>query len=339
MSIIISKIKNTDYDLEFTFNNEKYLLIFKKYIGCGSTAHVCQYELQLKKNNVVVVSKVIVKQFDDTESYNIEKKIASILKNKFETDIINNNIYDKHIYLFYDDVNECILYNYLGSRLENDILKKMKLKDKLIVIKQLIDQLIVLSEKNIIHNDLKPENIVCDIDNDLNIIDINIIDHGLIYEYPDDYLKNWIFNTTIWSGSPEYLKIANLIDTNKKMDIAIINNDVKDMFFKSQHYSLAGLMIGILLNNMYFYFETVYNMVENNEEHDMIERFKKFDVSTVNKLIQKIRIEFNKYIFNYNSYVFNMIKNIIYNMLEYDHKKRYSLKKISICVQAIIDKT
>jgi hypothetical protein len=70
----------------------------------------------------------------------------------------------------------------------------------------------------------------------------------------------------------------------------------------------------------------------------MVERFKNYDEPTINIYQQMIKRELNKNRLNYNSYIYHYLKNIIFNMLEYEYIKRFSLKKISSKIQYLISK-
>jgi len=336
MNILLKK-NVINQNLEFTADDKEYILLFNKYIGNGTSAEVHLFNMYVKQlNETIFVKQIVIKDFIDDDGYNDEIEIALLLKKR-----IQDENFEKHILLYYDNDNKCILYNYLGTKIDNHMISKLCLKEKLIIMKQLIDQAIILSDNNFIHNDIKPENIVCETDKNGKLTNIYMIDYGLIYEYPHDYLRCSILNTTVWSGSPEYLMIAKIISQNKenrKQGLVDSVEDINDMLFKSQYYALAGIMIGLLMNDIYFHFNNIHELVKTDEEIDMIERFKNYDERTINIYQQMIKRELNKNKLNYNSYIYHYLKNIIFNMLEYEYKKRFSLKKISSRIQDLISK-
>jgi len=336
MNILLKK-NVINQNLEFTADDKEYILLFNKYIGNGTSAEVHLFNMYVKQlNETIFVKQIVIKDFIDDDGYNDEIEIALLLKKR-----IQDENFKKHILLYYDNDNKCILYNYLGTKIDNHMISKLCLKEKLIIMKQLIDQAIILADNNFIHNDIKPENIVCEIDKNGKLTNIYMIDYGLIYEYPHDYLRCSILNTTVWSGSPEYLMIAKIISQNKenrKQGLVDSVEDINDMLFKSQYYALAGIMIGLLMNDIYFHFNNIHELVKTDEEIDMIERFKNYDERTINIYQQMIKRELNKNKLNYNSYIYHYLKNIIFNMLEYEYKKRFSLKKISSRIQDLISK-
>ena len=91
------------------------------------------------------------------------------------------------------------------------------------------------------------------------------------------------------------------------------------------------------IGNIIYYFNTILEMVDINEEDDMVKRFKKFDDDTIDKLHRKLAKKFNLNQFNYNSYIFSYLRHIIFNMLDIDHTNKYSLKKIYVFIVELIN--
>jgi len=330
------------HNYTFTYDNNNYKLIFEKYIGNGSTANTLLYNMYMadKDNIYMYIDNIVMKKFTCKSDYKCEKNNILKLKEKIK-DNVDTLFYKKHIPLYYDNNNIVLLYYYLGSNLTYLKLKTLTLKKKLLIIKQIIEEIIFLLDNNIIHNDIKPENIVCSISYESDII-ASIIDFGILYEYPDDFLKLDYINTTIWSGSPEYLELAYVINDmiNEKEIIKYTNSDIKDMFFKCQHNALAGIMIGILTNNIFIYFNMVLNIVNTNEEHDMIKRFELFNLdnmtiiqNNVTEILDISHISVKDTI--YNKHIYNSIVEIIHNMLEYKYQDKKPLNDIYVEIQEL----
>jgi len=369
ITLLGSKESKNIFDLEFINNQDEYLLSYQYMAGSGNTSNVNIYKMYKKKynqhinrplsvksdskidrllipkthNNYEFIKTVIIKFFKDEFDYKIEKqnvyKLKHIIKNihKNETD------YNKHYILFNDDINKCIIYNYLGRRIRNEYIVNLKLKQKVSLMIQLLEQCIKLNDYLFIQNDIKPENIVIDFDPD-GEPNISIIDYGILYYIPEDFNEGNIFNTTIWSGSPEYLKIAKLIKDNE----VLYNADIKDIFIKSQYYALAGLMIGLLVNDIYYYFNTVIQYVDVNEEHNMETRFMKYTEELIPLIMKDIINKLNEVkpepsntipIFwkktdmglkkiVCDDYIFSTLKIIIYSMFDYNYKNRLSLNDV-----------
>jgi len=358
-------IPNNGNNLEFIYNKNTYLLTKKYKAGSGATATVSVYYMyrRNKLGEYDYIKRVVIKKFRKSSDYDIEKHNAYKLKHVFAEKNKNVVDYNKHFFLFNDDVNLSIIYNYLGAKIRNDFIYGLTLKQKVSIMIQLFEQCIKLHNYCFIHNDIKPENIVIDFDDNGEPI-ISIIDYGILYYFPEDLNNGFDFNTTIWSGSPEYLIIAEL---NKTEQFINIDDNIKNLFFKSQHFALGGIMIGILVDEILYYFDKIIKYVDVNEDEYMPIRFMKYDQNLlplilgdiIKKLNQNSLISEQTMIpnkeksnipeklpvlwtknkdgsikkcskFENEKYIFGTLKLIIYTMFEYDYKNRLSLDEILI---------
>ena len=275
-----------------------------------------------------------IKFFTDKKDYVVEKYNVLRLKNIF----LDDDSFKKHLFLYCDDKTYCIMYNYLGKRINNDFIIDLTLEQKIDIIIQIIEQSIKLHDSNLLQNDIKPENIVFDIKEN-NILSVSVIDWGILYNFPTDFIKGYKFDTTLWSASPEYLKIAQLSNdiepllTHKtESNIRFIEDryydDIKDIFFKSQHFAISGIIIGLFVNNIAFYFETLLKYVNIEETYNMELKYSQFTKSTMSKIIKKINDKLTESEIYYGKNIFDRVKNLIFSMLEYDYNKRIKLNDV-----------
>ena len=155
------------------------------------------------------------------KSFNKKKNIFSISKIKNEVKIMSklrkhNNIV-KLFELFETEDHYClVMENIVGGNLLNAINKMNKIPENLakIIFKQLIKTLQYIHSNGIVHRDIKPDNILLDLDNTIKICDFGvskIISEGqlirdscgtpafvapeILLDYPYDP-----FPTDIWSS-------------------------------------------------------------------------------------------------------------------------------------------
>lgn len=254
--------------------------------------------------------------------------------------IENSNIkYDsKILYYFFDNNQIGIFFEFLGDTLSKFNLSRVTIRNKIIMIIDFLEQCITLHNHNIYHSDIKPINIcvnsrnVSNIESEKIIIHrLKLIDYGIAYS-EFEYIHNKPYDTTISSASPEYLKIQ-LYDKN--------NNFPKELFDYSEHYAIAGIILGVFLNKPSFLFNISCKLMLKHADvtsHDYFEachindRFKsfteEFSIELQNIISDKID-SLDESIF--------WIKPIILNMLEYDYKNRKSLEDIKIFFEKFLE--
>jgi serine/threonine protein kinase len=280
-------------------------------------------------DNKIISSKklFLYKRFFDKNNYIKEKITVNNITTKFNN--FNYDFYHKIVY--YDDLNNVLIYDYLGETLnENFDLKSFDLISKLKIFKSIVEFCIVLKNYDILHNDIKPDNIV--INNNYNVG--LLVDYGNTLDHHSLKFGNF-FDTTIWSASPEYYIINEMMDNNT---YDYDDKNTKSMIFKSQIFPLAGILIGLVKNDINYYFKTFYKYIyiDKKDDENMSNRFSNFNVSKNNKLVDGITQILNtmsKILVN----DFRNIYNLIEKMLTIDFTDRISLEDISLELDNIIN--
>jgi serine/threonine protein kinase len=207
---------------------------------------------------------------------------------------------------------------------------------KIKMFKQLIDhQKILILGYGIIHNDIKPSNIVVDENNNLSLID-----YGITYFVPRDIYCFVDFDTTYYSACHEYYLIGVEQYNNNNSEFKL--NITYQLYYKSQHYALASIMIGMLLNDFDYYGKT-FNKIffyNPNKENcgNMIIRYKDIDEKNTKKFISVIKNKLLKNRKNYDKYcTYDKIVDIIMNMIIFDNTKKQSLSEISKNIDEVLN--
>lgn len=301
----------------FKVNNQIFTIVnLIRYCKSGS-GEIFLGDLYNDFNDIII--KIIIKVFRKSDRDLMFKEITL---NYQVSEKINNF---KNKIMFYDDKNYFLIYEYLGETLNDKYdLTKLTLKDKLLLFRDFVNENYELSKHLVLHNDIKPNNIVINTDN-LNNYTIKMIDYGIAYILPDDYLLNINFDTTLWSASPEYYIYAK----NK----STILSDT-EMMIKSQYYGIVGILIGFLFNDIFYHYKGIFNYIRTTEEDNMVMRFRKFTQENIKKYVDELEIKFMdiKEIKDIDK-----IKEIIFNMLSYDYKDRYNYDEILNKLNIIID--
>ena len=179
---------------------------FQKLIGKGSFGEV--YLAKKQNSDKLYAIKMIDKKLADTKMrryFEYEIKILKMLNHPNIVKLEKLKISLHNYYIIMEYVNGGELSNYL---------KRYKLKygkafpEEIVqyLMKQIVDALVYIHDKNIIHRDLKLENIMVSFDSekdkeDLNMMKakIKIIDFGFaIILLSDDYLTNTAVGTMLY---------------------------------------------------------------------------------------------------------------------------------------------
>jgi len=336
-----------DCSNNFTYLDKKYKLKFitilynKKYIIVKLYK---LYECEITNTYTFIkniVCKIIYKStIYDNEEYDnnyVDFFYAEIEYYLFLENYMKN--FKSNILFYYINkennknlIEYAIFFDYLGLTLEKFDISKLDFSNKIKLILDLLEQCIELNKLSLYHSDIKPENIcIQKITNDINESQykLSLIDFGILYG-EKEYFNLCEYNTTITSGSPEYYDINYSIDAKNKLF-------PKDIFDKSQHFAVSGIIFGIFTNNTNLYFNEIckiifndseYSNVESDKENDMLFRFSPFKntviVESIKKfiLLYKILEEFND--------ESNFIKSILINMLDSDYNKRLTFEELKI---------
>ena len=199
----------TEYIKNFYKKNKKYPntnLSFYKYgrlIGQGAFGKV---NLGL---NVLTGRVVAIKSFNKK---NFDLKTDFMKKITYETNLmkkLNHKNITKILEMFEDDKYILIIMEYInGGNLFSFVKKRRKLSEKIskFLFKQIILGLQHIHSHNIVHRDVKLENILIDLNNTIKICDFGI---GRVLSDPSDLLYDQC-------GTPMYMAPEILFSTKEK---------------------------------------------------------------------------------------------------------------------------
>ncbi len=169
----------------------KYKIFLSKKLGDGLTSFV--YE----GLDIITNEKVAIKVIDKNKY--IKKSLISN-----EIDILNlvknNNNFIKLIDNFEDSVNYYLVFEY-ADNIFNHIINNIPKEHIFYYLKQLLQGLIDMCKLNILHNDIKPSNILIFYDDSNKLYKLKISDFGMseIHDINND-------NKTV-CGSPMYMNL------------------------------------------------------------------------------------------------------------------------------------
>ena len=204
-----SSLNLTDYILKYYKKNKKYPntnLSFYKYgrlIGQGAFGKV-NLGLNVLTGRVVAIKSFNKKNFDVNSDF--IKKII------YETNLmkkLNHKNVTKILEMFEDDKYILIIMEYInGGNLFSFVKKRRKLSEKIskFLFKQIISGLQHIHSHNIVHRDVKLENILIDLNNTIKICDFGI---GRVLSNPNELLYDQC-------GTPMYMAPEILFSSKEK---------------------------------------------------------------------------------------------------------------------------
>jgi len=210
-----------------------------KFIAKGS--YGCVIKPAYDCNKILLTENTVSKLFMNKKDWNKEVKINKILekldpKNIFTVKMINNcpiNIDKKTIskcaITKSNDHFYQIIYEYGGDEIIN-IFLKTEIINIIVILKQFIqifEGLCILDENNIIHHDIKPNNILYDITKNK----MYLIDFGLYITKDEDFIQNenkFIYHPSEYTFFNYYYTEADKINAEyykheMRMNIDLIN--------------------------------------------------------------------------------------------------------------------
>ena len=203
-------LKLTNYIRDFYRNNNEYPdtnIDFYKYgrlIGQGAFGKV-NLGLNVLTGRVVAIKSFNKKNLNSPNNENMKKII-------YETNLmrkLNHPNITKILEMFEDEKYILIIMEYInGGNLFSFVKKRRKLTEKIskFLFKQIILGIKNIHSKNIVHRDIKLENILIDLNNTIKICDFGI---GRILSSPDELLHDQC-------GTPMYMAPEILLCTKEK---------------------------------------------------------------------------------------------------------------------------
>jgi len=194
LELIQDYMKNVDSSINLINTNENikdYNVISQIGIGGFSTVYLCRK----KTDNTEIAIKRIVKKLNGKKIKNFRSKMEIFIQHNItHPKIVKcNGWFEDRIYMY-------IILDYIkGYDLyEKTINFATPIDKKIIWLKQIIDILIFLKSKHIIHCDLKMENILIDQDDNVYLCDFGLS------RFENDKLLKLIINNSKFIGTYEY---------------------------------------------------------------------------------------------------------------------------------------
>lgn len=305
---------------KFSYENKSYNIVLNQ-VKSHNYIQICFGDLYI---NGKFSKQIVVKTYESNNTNDFDKDVYIGLideieiHTKIESTIGYSNYFSHMLFHFWTDTFIGIIYDYFGTSLDKTDMTQYSSKCKIQMIQQIINQINFLQQNDIYHGDLKPGNICITSNGDAILIDFGI---GYFKDFYCTPKINAKYNTTITAGSPEYKEIFLAYRAGKEYP--------KELFDKSQHFAIAGLIFGILINNPTLYFSKCYKIIkllkspnENLENLNLAERFKYFNEDFCSLMCDFISEQLDLIP------PLNKFKTILLDMLEYDYKKRLNLDLI-----------
>lgn len=236
-------------------------------------------------NNIDIESLDIIKDIIRNEDkivsivlYNENKCVLKkvISNNKLDINMLKNevnllnflkvtNITPKIIYYKFNDKDNYLITEYIEGKSINELLFNNN-REKVLLILKIIDAVKVLHKYNIVHCDLKPSNIIIDVNNNIKIIDFGISSYNnsnyfkgsgtLKYCSKNQILKDDIdFKTDIYSLG---IILYELIFDNIPFDV----NNIKETKINNKFYKTNNVFLNLIFSKV---FDNKYSTIDDFE--------------------------------------------------------------------------
>lgn len=271
----------------FSIYNYVYEYEFVKWVKSGGYGKVYLAKHVLKPDYLVAIKKIDISSLTSDEIYNISREALYLesFKHKNIIKFINSFIYDNHFYTVMEYARGGELNIYLSEK------RYLSESESKRIFKQLHDAVKYIHSKNVIHRDLKPNNILF---LDENRECVSLIDFGISGFYSGNIKETIKAGTTkfispeiasgmTYSSSPKmdvwslgvilYLMLFGQFPFDANKDSDILNKIIKEPHKFPNNISISkigyNLLNGLLEKNQHFRIEITDPLFEEWYNNDM----------------------------------------------------------------------
>jgi serine/threonine protein kinase len=332
------KGKGNESDQWIGFNIHGYKL--EKLIGQGQFGSVyIAKNIQQSNSNEMYIVKIIKRQYYNDNETKILKEVsekcyggkASFI-NHYKYSDEYDNMYDFIISKYLE--NSIDLFDYINLIYSNNHIEDPKIfvYNNLIIIKHLLLQLKCLHQNSIIHLDIKPENILIQLNEKKIVTYATFIDFGLscntdIYTYNKANDKNVKCKS---SGTLEYMA-PEILNIFKKNDIkgpnCIYSSPLSLSEYKKTDIWSLGITFYLLITNKLPH-ESLYHSKYTERSDIIFDFYKNIDKSVLNvsSVIRSLDTR-DKYYNMYKEY-YDYVNELLQNMLKYNPCERKNAEEL-----------
>jgi serine/threonine protein kinase len=306
------------------------------FVASGS--YGCVFRPHLKCKNKKEYKKAVGKVFEDDEEFLIEKELLEKVQQldpEHTFTLITLDTCDTNVNIrSSDNIQKCelmdmnikkeykqIIIDYGGKSLETMFIRNTSSPRAFLkifhAIKPLFEGLVMLSKNKLLHQDIKPDNIM------FNKNKLYLIDFGILSSYDDIYVKgNALLTADYPYFPPEYKLFNRKYKSPHHFQTQFLGNFLYTIFIGGRNVNLPIL---------------IEQYTDINYDHELTELYKTFDVTSSFKYINKIdsyQLGISLFILFVSSNLHTRptiesesIKKLITNMIQPNVLKRYTIQK------------